>query len=270
MRRWLIGSLVVLVTALAACSAPTIDGSSDQAARESAQRVRESLPEGQRDDFDNALMAVTMHSAFGDKSLLEIAASNPEQAKANALARLDGKTAEEVIKMADAIRADRLEAERRQALAEIVELEEKQRAAEAAAAGLAKFEVTRSRYYKYRDRYIGAKPVLELTVVNNTGHAISRAYFQGVVSSPGRSVPWIDDRFNYEIPGGLEPGETAEWSLAPNMFSDWGRDTPDDTVLTVKVLRLDDAQGKPLFDVTAFSEEMQSRLVKLKESYGDP
>ena len=25
--------------------------------------------------------------------------------------------------------------------------------------------------------------------------------------SPGRSVPWLKEDFNYTIPGGLEPGE---------------------------------------------------------------
>ena len=60
------------------------------------------------------------------------------------------------------------------------------------------------------------KPIIELTVRNNTGHPVSRAYFEGVLSTPGRSVPWIKDSFNYQISGGLEPNEESTWRLAPN------------------------------------------------------
>lgn len=81
-------------------------------------------------------------------------------------------------------------------------------------------------------------------------------------------MPWLKDTFNYSIPGGLEPGEEAKWSLAPNMFSDWGRvEMRADMVLTVRVLRLDGADEEVLFDgqVDEYDEE---RLKALIEEYG--
>jgi hypothetical protein len=259
--------LVVAAIVLVGCTDPTIDSSSDEAAKQSAQQIRESLPAEDRERFDKALFTVTMNAAVGDKSLMEIAASDPDQLRAKALERLDGKSAEDIFRMADEIRAERREQERLQAVAEIAELEELQQAAMAATAGLSEFKVLRSRYYKQPQRYGRPEPVIELSVSNGTGKAVSRAYFKGVVASPGRSVPWIAEDFNYEIPGGIEPGETAEWSLAPNMFSEWGRETPEDAVLTVTVVRVDGADGEPLFDSGAFSPDMAVRLQKLKESY---
>ena len=94
--------------------------------------------------------------------------------------------------------------------------------------------------------YMGNQPIIELTVENRTGQAISRAYFEGTLASPNRSVPWHKDTFNYSISGGLEPGEKAAWSLAPNMFSGWGKiEAPADAVFTVTVERLDGADGEP-------------------------
>ena len=53
----------------------------------------------------------------------------------------------------------------------------------------------------------------------------------------------------YEFPGGLEPGETQQLSLAPNTFSAWGK-VPDEavkgSVLELKLIAFEDASGKKL------------------------
>ena len=57
----------------------------------------------------------------------------------------------------------------------------------------------------------------------------------------------------------LEPGESADWNLAPNMFSDWGKvEELDDMVFTVTTTRLDGADGEALF-VDNFGERRGSR-----------
>jgi hypothetical protein len=94
---------------------------------------------------------------------------------------------------------------------------------------------------------------------------VKRAHFVATLASPGRSVPWLKDDFSYEISGGLEPGESAEWHLAPNMFSDWGKvDAPADAVLTVQTVKLEGANGEILDG--SFSDEDQKRLDALKKS----
>jgi hypothetical protein len=135
---------------------------------------------------------------------------------------------------------------------------------------LAKFEVKRSRFYKRKQGtyYVTEEPIIELTVMNGTDKAVSRAYFTGTLASPNRSVPWIKDDFNYEISGGLEPGEEVTWYLAPNMFSDWGEvDAPKDAVLTVEVKQLDGPDGEEMYSVNNFGEDEQERLEELLANY---
>ena len=140
--------------------------------------------------------------------------------------------------------------------------------AEQAKQQLDKFQVVRSRFYMRERQYLGEQPIIELTVKNGTDQAISRAYFSGTIASPDRSVPWHEDQFNYSISGGLEPGEEATWTLAPNSYSDWGKvDAPADAVFTVMVEKLDGPDGKVLYSTRGFSERDQERLAELKQQY---
>ena len=194
-----------------------------------------------------------------------LAGASPDTLKAKMLEGLDGKSGAQVIERADGILAERGAKERTQALAEIQELEAQEAAAEVARKELAKFEVSRSRFYKQAPNFGMTQPTLELSVKNGTGHPISRAYFVGTLASPGRSVPWLKEDFNYSIPGGLEPGELADWTLVPNSFGAWGTvEAPKDAILTVEVVRLDGPNAQALLD-SKFDESKVERLSALKK-----
>ncbi|HHJ4624059.1 TPA: hypothetical protein ACQJJL_005364 [Raoultella ornithinolytica] len=181
---------------------------------------------------------------------------------------LSGKTGEEVISYAEQIRKERAAKEKTQALQEIAELEKKQTEARANLKQLEAFGVIRSRFYFEKKEYGHAQPIIALSVKNGTTKAISRAYFRGVISSPSREVPWYTGTFNYQIPGGLEPGEKADWNLAPNPYSDWGKvEPPADAVFTVTVIGIDDALGNSMYSNADFTELDASRLAELKGRY---
>jgi hypothetical protein len=181
---------------------------------------------------------------------------------------LNGKTGEQVIAEAQRMQTERKERERQQALEEIRELETKRTQSESALEQLKKFQVVRSRFYMHDQEFLGKQPIIELTVKNGIGQAVSRAYFEGTLASPNRSVPWHKDTFNYSISGGLEPGEEATWSLAPNMFSNWGKvDAPADAVFTVTVEQLDGPDGKSIYSTKEFSDYDLKRLNELKKEY---
>jgi hypothetical protein len=260
--------LAAFVLAASGCSAPTIDTSSDEAMKASAQKVRESLPEDRRAEFDEAVQLLVF-SQIGMAEVLAGGALGAASVESRMKSSLDGKTAEEVIAEAARIRAERQAREREQALAEISELEAKRVEAEKGRELLKAFEVVRSRFYVREERFSGKQPIIELTVKNGTGSPISRAHFNGIIASPNRSVPWHKDDFNYSIKGGLEHGEEASWSLAPNRFSGWGSvDAPADAVFTVTVERLDGPDGKALFSAAGFDERAAKRLSELKSRYG--
>lgn len=257
--------VLVLIFIFAGCIKPSVDASSDEKMKESIKKVRASLPEEKRDEFDGALKVL----AFDSVDLTDIFNPTPTiQPDEKLKQTLEGKTAEEILAAAERILKERAAKEREQALQEIKELREKKAEAEAAKNELIQFKVKRSRFYKAPQKYGRPKPIIELKVVNNTPHPVSRAYFKGTLASPGRAVPWLQEDFNYQISGGLEPGEEVHWRLAPNMFSDWGTvEVPKDAILTVDVVRLDGADGKALYSADVFTERDAERLDVLIKKY---
>lgn len=134
------------------------------------------------------------------------------------------------------------------------------------------FKVLRANFSKKTNSIGMRESVIELTIENGTGKAVKRAYFHGVLSSAGRAVPWIDETFNYEVAGGVEPHEKAAWHLAPNMFGPWGKvDVPEDAQFDVTVIRLDGPDGEKLFGDADFRERDEKRLGSLENKYkGEP
>lgn len=260
---------LVILLFLAGCGAPKIDASSDEKLKSSIAKVRESLPEEKRSEFDEALATL----AFEDFDLTDFIKEEATQigtTEAKMKAALNRKTGEEVIAAAQEVIRKREEKEKEQALLEIKELQDKREEAEKNKLELAKFEILRSRFYKEEQDFIGKKPIIELTVKNGTSYPVSRAYFMGTLASPNRTIPWLKERFNYEIPGGMEPGEEASWRLAPNMFSEWGTvDIPKDAIFTVEVVKLDGADGEPIFSALVFDEDDLERLNELLLKYSN-
>lgn len=263
----LVGFAITL-TMLAGCSDPKIDASSDESMKASVEKVRKSLPESKQKEFDEA-MQVLAFSQIDMKEIFTQGATGVGNVEGKVRQSLDGKTGEQVIAEAGRLRAERKERERQQALEEIHELESKRVKSENAREELKKFQVTRSRFYLREQKFMGKQPIIELTVKNGTGQAVSRAYFEGTIASPDRSVPWHKGTFNYGISGGLEPGEEATWNLAPNMFSDWGKvDAPADAIFTVTVEQIDGPDGEPIYSTREFNERDRERLNELKKKYG--
>ncbi|MBH3412710.1 DUF6694 family lipoprotein [Pseudomonas putida] len=265
MRRFI--ALAVLAGLIAGCGEPKVDGSSEEAFKGSIAKVAESLPTDQREKFKSDVMFIALQSMDFGKVLQ--GKKRAEDIPGDMQSALNGMTAKEISAKADLLRAERAERERKQALAEIDELAAKQIKAEAAKESLKKFEVQKSRFYKESQKYsFRDKPIIEMTVSNGTDKAVARAYFKGTIATPGRSVPWLVKEFNYEISGGLEPGEVQNWSLAPNEFSEWGKvEPPHDAIFTVEVEQLDGADGKPLFGGAKFTEHDEARLATLRAQY---
>ncbi|WP_312960102.1 DUF6694 family lipoprotein [Stutzerimonas nitrititolerans] len=264
LRLWIMCASAAILTG---CGEPKLDGSSEQALQQSVEKVSSKLEPGKQSEFKEALQVIAFSKM--DLGALMKGEQTPDGVAGQMFSELDGKTVDEVIAKAAAIKVERAAREKEQALKEIAELEALAMKAEEAKAQLAKFVVSRSRFF-LRDREYSYRkePIIELAVRNGTEHPISRAYFKGTISSPGRSIPWLVKDFNYTISGGLEPSEAQEWVLAPNMFSDWGKvDAPEDALFTVEVVRLDGPDSKALFDARGLSDTQAARLQKLKAQY---
>ena len=257
-------SFLSIALVLVACS-PTLDGSSDESFEASLERVRQAIPEARRAAFDTAMITVGL-SDFDLLGGVFTEAASPGQLSRTIRERIDGRTAADVFAMSDSIVAEMEARAREAALEEIEELELKKLASEVAAVELAKFEVVRARFYQ-EEGIFGSEPKIELTLRNGTASAVSRAYFRGKVVSEGRSVSWIDEEFNFSLPGGIEPGETGDWTVSPNRFDGgWGRETPGDAVFIATVVRLDGPDGATLFGMD-FNDLDQERLDALMSEW---
>ena len=251
--------VLLLLTTVIACT-PKIDASSVESTASSLEKVRKSLNEEKRSQFEESLGAIVIDGLnLGGiaKGLIEGANIQAAIIPDSIRISLDGLNADDVIAKGGAI-IQRIAAEKlAKAKVELDELMAKKSAAESAKLELAKFKISDARFYKQKtgNYYVTEEPVIEFKVENGTAFAISRAFFQGTLKSPDRSVPWLVDDFNYSIPGGLEPGESAQWRLAPNMFSDWGEvDAPSDAVLLIETTKIYGPSGESLFDAGQFSE----------------
>ncbi len=271
--------IVLLAFGLTGCGPKRIDGNSEAAFKKSLEAMSKSLTAEDQKVLAESLMVVAMNGT----NIFEAGAA-PALFEQKARAELNGKTFAEIVARAKDIEAARAVAEatekaerekreaaakaerKKQVEAEIRELSAEKTKAAADVDALKKFIVQRSRFY-FADAGYRQEAVIELTVQNGLSGPVSRAYFKGRLTSPGRSIPWVDQTFNYPIRGGLEPGETVTWKLSPNMFSDWGKAPKDrnDMVLTVEVTQVDGADGKTLYD-SDFSERKQKRLEELQAS----
>ncbi|WIX32701.1 hypothetical protein QO259_18135 [Salinicola sp. JS01] len=246
---------------------PKLDGSSDDTMKDSMTKMLDSVgTESDRDQLKQSIKVIWTDN-LDIQSLGDLAKLDPQQKASEMRSELNGLTAEQINQKAAVILAERQEKEKTQALRDIAGLQAKAEKASSDAEKLKAFKIDDAKFY-WQDREYGmGEPVIDITVTNGTDSAVSRAYFEGTVASPDRSVPWIQEAFNYEISGGIEPGETLHWKLAPNRFGAWGKDTPDDAILTVKVLRLDGPDGKELWDAEGLSDREKERLETLKAKY---
>ena len=254
---------------LVGCSGPLdtrIDASTPEAYQKSLQAIRAKLQPDELKKFEDALTVVAFNDLIPkDSGLLGMlaAAGNPEKLQGQMLAVVNGKTPREIIASAATIRKSRAESELKSVNDEIATLEKQKAEATKSGGLLDKIAIADAKYYWSKNAFM-PQPVIDFKVTNNTGIPLSRIYYHGVVSTPGRSVPWVDEDFNNEMAGGLEPGESKRLQLSPNMFSNWGpRETQDrnDLVLAVKAINAEGVDKKKL--VAGFDKADAERLVKL-------
>lgn len=261
--RTLLTAIYMIIT-LTACGEPTVDSSSEEAFGNSLDAMREGLAGSELEEFQEAAEVLLLEYLVGEATPASLLAAELEGEDAYSLtadfsmeplARMNGMTAEQVVSEAAKVLEERRKTQIQVLREEIDEIEIElgemlaaKQEYERLQSEKNKIAVSDTKLYWREDRFSDTL-VMELTVFNGLDQAISRVFMEGVLATPNRSVPWVEDNFNYEISGGLEPGETQSWSLAPNQFSDWGKapKNRDDTVFTVSLLDAEDANGIKIF-----------------------
>ncbi|MGM0831717.1 MAG: DUF6694 family lipoprotein [Pseudomonadota bacterium] len=263
-----LSALSLTTLMIAGCSDPKIDTSSMPAAVVSVEKVRDSLPTYKRDEFDQALTIIAM-SSFSGIDLLNARRMNAAEVAESANAYMHGLTGDEIIERADRMLRERRAREREQALQTLDRLENKQANATYDQQQRAQVRLENADYYISTSPYGAFEPVIDLQVTNNSDQVISELLLHGVLTSPDRETPWVDETFYYVIADSLAPGETDQWSLAPNRFGPWGNNQiPRDTKLTLTLQGVNDVQGNPLWNSPPLSENETAKLEALRAEYG--
>lgn len=264
-----LSALSLSLLMIAGCSDPKIDTSSMPASVVSVENVRESLPVYKRNDFDKALIIIAT-ATFGGIDILNPQRMNAAEIAELANAQMHGLTGDEVIQRADEILRERRSREREQAIRTFSRLQEKQAKAASDKEQLARFSIDEARFYISESPYGAPEPVIDLKMTNGTAQALSQLSLRGVVMSPGRETPWVDETFYYIIAGGIEAGETQSLSLAPNRFGPWGNvQIPDSATLTISVEGARGQDDQTLWDSSDLTASEAERLARLRDQYGD-
>lgn len=278
MKKAILISMLTLV--LSGCFEQKIDSSSEASFVDSVESMAKGLPEERKKKFLEALkyLSLVEFQNSGVTNIFEMAAVDTTGHKIKFRESVDGKTVDEIIQKAVSI-AEEKEQERK--LQKIKQLEERIKSlreevnklegdkakAKSDKIKLQNINVSSSRFFYQKNEYNMVKPNISLAIINNTNHAISRVYFDALLTSPNRSIPWVDTSFNYEINGGIEPGEGGEVTLSPNMFGEWSKPPQNrtDYILSLVTTRVDGANGEVLFD-SEFPDYQQELLSELLTS----
>lgn len=179
----------------------------------------------------------------------------------NARELVDGRTAKEILAIADSERKQAIAAaltiyrdqlaKAKSALNDLqIEAEANLRTQTEQKTLLDNIEITKPRFSYETSGYM-EKPTIAFAIANKGRVPIKRIFIRGKVQTLGRAIPWVEDDFNYSFPGGLEPGEKKELSLAPNMFGEWGKvpkEAAKGAVLSLNLIAVEDASGKRIGD----------------------
>lgn len=264
-----LSAITLSVFLITGCTDPKIDTSSMPASVLSVEKVRNALPSYKRNDFDQALIIIATSTAFNGVNILNPDRMNAVEIAESANEKMHGLTGDQIIHRADEILREQRSRERDQAIRTLKRLEEKQATANREQQQLALFTIDKAHYYMSQSPYGVPEPVIDLEVTNGTDQTISELVLTGVLNSPGQLTPWVDETFYYVIPGGIAPGETLAWSLAPNRFGPWGQsEIPDDAQLTLVLEGVRGSDQQPLWDAPALTDKELATLERLRTEYG--
>ena len=188
---------------------------------------------------------------------------------------INGYTADQVIKIKNAYQSEddkkNLKEKTKESLndqREIMQLIEKRLEAEQSFNEMAGLVLESSRLQKIENSDGTIDNVVEINVRNETPYAISGVIFDSKITSPGRTIPWVEQEFEHKIPGGIEPGESAIWRVLITNFNEWTKiQFPQDANFSIVVAEIKGIGGKTILPSKFFTEEEKERLMLLQNKY---
>lgn len=210
---------------------PRIDTSSDEKMEESTQRLRDSLNDEQKAKYEQAVGYI----AFDGLTFSDLMSTDEAMKKIKK--KFKNKSYDDLVYDAKQIVKRRIK-----------DLENEKSSSASARKKLEDIVVQRTTITTDSSGFMPRR-ILYMMVKNNTGRTLSTIAFNIKTFAPGRELPYLNDDFKYEIPGGIQAGETLEWQLQPNTFlnDEWNRDVPNG-IIQIKAISFIDSSGSTVED----------------------
>jgi len=247
--------VVLLAAMLVAGCGQRVNTSSPEAYAKSMEAMTRDMPADKQAELKDALIAITFDTPEPETGIWS-KAEPTAPVFMGAKDKIQGLTADQIIKLGYQTRIKLLD----QKIAADAASAQRYQAARAKVADVFQgVKIDNAQYHVDKGALDIDRPQIMLHVTNGSKRPIKSISVRGVLTSPGRAVPWISSDFNYEFPGGLEPGESQSLTLEPNMFGDW---KPQDSFAQRTDLHLDltlinaaGADGTMLIDETMIDDK---------------
>lgn len=220
-----------------------------------------------------ALVIITSFTMVGCNQSVQTVNNGASEKQAEAIIAEAQAKADAILAEAEIVRQ---EVERKQASQEIQDLTErvvllnkKIETTGNTELMISRFTISKAEIYLSPEK----SPTIQITVKNGTDYPVSRAYFHGTFKAKFREIPYAEGDFNYRIPGGLEPGEEAQWTLE-NIPWISPADFPENdatSIFEVDIMRIDNSHGEAILDRTSSKtdldelDRLQSKIAQLKD-----
>lgn len=191
--------LVAILPFLAACS-PTVDSTDERSFQRSVQHMSDGLDEKQRMELNDAIWILKRDRS----SIVPGIAQTDEQVEFVLRDRLDGLTAEEVIRMGEPL----LKAHFDNLRTELKDLQEKKAAYEAKVAKNLELLALFTFRNPTRVRKGPYARALRVDVLNGMPYAVSSFDGSATLAVPGRDVSLSKIAVKHNFLGGIQPGES--------------------------------------------------------------
>ncbi|MEL6377012.1 MAG: DUF6694 family lipoprotein [Pseudomonadota bacterium] len=256
--------VLILGLALMACE-KTVDASDPESFRESISEIVAGLSEEKKEELRQSMIVLAFDTYQPSKGIWSGAAVDAPILLA-AKDEIEGLSADEIISLGQ-LRRNTLIDTKIGSLASELNRQKKARAENSEL--FDKLKIDNPKYRIQKSMFV-EQPIISFRITNETTAAIRKIFVNGVLASPERSIPWVEDGFNYEFSGGLEPGESRALDLSPNMFGEWAIDDQfsrrDDLELTLDLFNVELADGTRILDEDARDpSEIEREMAELQE-----
>ena len=252
--------LLFLLVLLFGCGETRVDTSSYETLVKSLGKIRVSLPDSKKKEFDEYSMLM----AFYEVDLKNLANGDGveklKDAKINAT--LNGKSGEEILAEGPKYKSDLELMNREKLKQEYNKIAKKKNEFIMAKKMITVFKVVRSRLFKEKASGSDAMvPILEMNVKNGTDQAVYKVHFDWEVSNPNNGESKGERGLIYEIPEGFQPNDAAVWKITSKITD---LEISPELKLKINITQLDDKNGEPLFGGNKLTEKEEERLAELK------